>query len=32
VLLADYEARLRQFGGGSIDFDCEPIEPEKETE
>ncbi len=32
VLLVSYEERLRQYGGGSIEFDCEPIELEKEME
>lgn len=32
VLLEGYELMIVQYGGGSIQFDCEPIEPEKEME
>lgn len=32
VLLEGYELMLAQYGGGNIEFYCEPIEPEKEME
>jgi hypothetical protein len=31
-LQIDYQTTVEQYGGGTLDFDCEPSEPEKEME